>query len=39
VGLLIAIVAGAVLVKYRPSAIWVILGAGLVRLLLGVFVG
>jgi chromate transporter len=39
VGLLIAIVAGAVLVKYRPSAIWVILGAGLVRLLLGAVVG
>lgn len=39
VGLLIAIVAGAVLVKYRPSAIWVILGAGLARLLLGVLVG
>jgi chromate transporter len=39
VGLLIAIVAGAVLVKYRPSAIWVILGAGLVRLGLGFLVG
>jgi len=39
VGLLIAIVAGAVLVKYRPSAIWVILGAGLVRLLLGLVLG
>jgi chromate transporter len=39
VGLLIAIVAGAVLVKYRPSAIWVILGAGVVRVLLGIFLG
>ncbi len=39
VGLLIAVIAGVVLVKYRPSAIWVILGAGLVRLLLGLVLG
>jgi chromate transporter len=38
-GLLIAILAGAVLVRYRPSAIWVILGAGLVRFVLGFFLG
>jgi len=38
-GLLIAVVAGAVLVRYRPSAIWVILGAGLVRFVLGFFLG
>lgn len=38
-GLLIAIVAGAILVRYRPSAIWVILGAGLVRFVLGFFLG
>jgi chromate transporter len=37
VGLLIAVIAGAVLVKYRPNAIWVILGAGLVRFVLGFF--
>jgi len=38
VGILIAVIAGAVLVKYRPNAIWVILGAGLVRFVLGFFV-
>jgi chromate transporter len=38
VGMLIAIVAGAVLVRFRPNAIWVILGAGLVRFVLGFFV-
>jgi chromate transporter len=38
VGLLIAVIAGAVLVKYRPNAIWVILGAGLVRFVLGFFI-
>ena len=38
VGLLIAIIAGAVLVRYRPNAIWVILGAGLVSFVLGIFV-
>jgi chromate transporter len=39
VGMLIAIIAGAVLVRYRPNAIWVILGAGLLRLIFGIFVG
>jgi chromate transporter len=39
VGLLIAIVAGAVLVRYRPNAIWVILGAGLVRFVVGFITG
>ena len=38
VGLLIAVIAGAVLVRYRPNAIWVILGAGLARFLLGFFI-
>jgi chromate transporter len=38
VGMVIAIVAGAVLVKLRPNAIWVILGAGLVRFVIGFFV-
>ena len=38
-GLLIAVVAGAVLVRYRPSAIWVILGAGFVHFVLGFFLG
>ena len=38
-GLLIAVVAGAVLVRYRPSAIWVILGAGFAHLVLGFFLG
>ena len=38
VGMLIAVIAGAVLVRYRPNAIWVILGAGLVRFVIGFFV-
>ena len=38
VGLLIAVIAGAVLVRYRPNAIWVILGAGLARFLIGFFI-
>jgi len=38
VGMLIAVIAGAVLVRYRPNAIWVILGAGLVRFAIGFFV-
>jgi chromate transporter len=37
-GLLIAILAGFVLVRYRPNAIWVILGAGLLRFLVGFFI-
>jgi chromate transport protein ChrA len=39
VGMLIALIAGAVLVRFRPNAIWVILGAGLLRFVLGFFVG
>jgi chromate transporter len=38
VGLLIAVIAGVVLVRFRPNAIWVILGAGLVRFVLGFFI-
>lgn len=38
VGLLIAVIAGVVLVRYRPNAIWVILGAGVVRFVIGFFV-
>jgi chromate transporter len=38
VGMLIAVIAGVVLVRYRPNAIWVILGAGLVRFILGFFI-
>jgi chromate transporter len=38
VGLLIAVIAGAVLIRYRPNAIWVILGAGLVRFVFGFFI-
>jgi chromate transporter len=37
VGMLIAILAGAILVRYRPNAIWVILGAGLLRFVTGFF--
>jgi chromate transporter len=39
VGLLIALIAGVVLVRYRPNAIWVILGAGIVRFVLGFIAG
>jgi chromate transporter len=39
VGMLIAVMAGAVLVKLRPNAIWVILGAGILRFILGYIVG
>jgi chromate transporter len=39
VGMLIALIAGAVLVRFRTNAIWVILGAGLVQFVLGFFVG
>lgn len=38
VGLLIAVIAGVVLVRFRPNAIWVILGAGLIRFVLGFFI-
>ncbi len=37
VGMLIAIIAGAILIRYRPNAIWVILGAGLLRFVTGFF--
>src|SRR6185436_7682084 len=36
VGLLIMLVAGFVLVRYRPNALWVLLGAGVIRLLFSV---
>ncbi|MEP6741120.1 MAG: chromate transporter [bacterium] len=36
-GLAIAILAGVVLIRYRPNAIWVILGAGLLRVAVGLF--
>lgn len=39
VDILIALIAGAVLVRYRPNAIWVILGAGALRFLLGFVTG
>lgn len=39
VGLLIAVVAGALLVRYRPNAIWVILGAGFAHFVLGFVLG
>ena len=38
VGMLIALIAGFVLVRFRLNAIWVILGAGLVRFVFGFFV-
>jgi chromate transporter len=37
IGLLIALIAGVILVRYRPNAIWVILGAGLLRIVTGFF--
>jgi chromate transporter len=37
VGLLIAIIAGAILIRFRPNAIWVILGAGFLRFVIGFF--
>jgi chromate transporter len=37
IGVLIALVAGVILVRYRPNAIWVILGAGLIRFVFGFF--
>lgn len=39
VGMLIATIAGVVLVRFRPNAVWVILGAGLVRFVVGFFMG
>jgi len=38
VGMVIAIAAGVILVRYRPNAIWVILGAGLIRFIVGFFI-
>jgi chromate transporter len=38
VGMLIAIIAAAILVRYRPNPIWVILGAGFFRFAIGFFV-
>lgn len=39
VGLLIMILAGFVLIKFRPNAFWVILGAGVLRFLIGLILG
>lgn len=38
VGLFIAIMAGVILVRFRPNPIWVILGAGLLRFVIGFFI-
>jgi chromate transporter len=38
-GMLTAIIAGFVLVRFRANPIWVILGAGLLRFVVGFFVG
>jgi chromate transporter len=38
VGMGIAVLAGAILVRFRPNAIWVILGAGLLRFIMGFFI-
>ncbi len=38
VGVVIAIIAGGILVRFRPNAIWVILGAGLLRFVVGFFI-
>jgi chromate transporter len=35
IGLLLAIAAGVVLVRFRPNALWVIIGAGTLRFVLG----
>ena len=35
IGFLIAIIAGVILIRFRPNAIWVILGAGVVRFIIG----
>jgi len=39
IGFSIAVAALFVLIRYRPNALWVILGAGIVRLLFGLFFG
>jgi chromate transporter len=36
IGLLLAVGAGFVLVRFRPNAFWVIIGAGAIRFLLGI---
>ena len=38
VGMVIAILAGAILVRLSPNPIWVILGAGLLRFVIGFFI-
>lgn len=38
-GLMIMILAGIVLVRFRPNAVWVIFGAGILRLILGLVLG
>jgi chromate transporter len=38
VGMVIAILAGAILVRVSPNPIWVILGAGLLRFVIGFFI-
>jgi chromate transporter len=39
IGFSIAVAALFVLIRFRPNALWVILGAGVVRLLFGIFFG
>jgi len=39
IGVSIAVAALFVLIRFRPNALWVILGAGIVRLLFGLFFG
>lgn len=39
IGLTIMILAAVVLIRFRPNAFWVILGAGILRLLLGLLLG
>lgn len=39
IGLSIAVAALIILIRFRPNAIWVILGAGVIRFLFGLFLG
>jgi chromate transporter len=39
IGMVIMILAGIVLVRFRPNAVWVIFGAGILRLILGLVLG
>jgi chromate transporter len=39
IGMVIMILAGFVLVRFRPNAVWVIFGAGILRLILGLVLG